>query len=401
MYGSYDITFPSFGLTVKAGRVAFVLFGKPIYWYGIIIALGFGLAIWYAVKNCKRFGVDPDDLINCILIGTPSAVICARIYYILGNPEPYRGDFWSLFKIWEGGLGMYGVIIGAVVSVFIYSRVKKMKLLPFLDMLVVGFILAQAIGRWGNFMNREAFGLIPAGTTGFLRKVMEFFTMNFVKGTETVSVQPTFLYESVWNLIVFIILLAAVPKRKFDGQIALMYFALYGFGRFFIEGLRTDSLYIGSTGIRTSQLVAAVTCILSVILLLIIFIKKKPDGSKLEGVRLAAIEEEKARLAQEELARKEEEAKKALEEKFALSEERKELYARQAEQMKSEAATQAQSAIGRAYTAPKEENVSEEKLRQRREAKVKMIAEAKALGLILDEDGNFIEQIEPGDGKDA
>ncbi len=395
MYSSYDISFPSFGVTVKASRVAFSFFGKSIYWYGVIIAFGFDLAVLYILKRCKSFGVNQDDFLNCLLIGTPAGVICARIYYVVFNYSAYAGDLAGIFRIWEGGLGMYGVVIGAALSVIIYCRVKKVKMLPILDLVVLGLLIGQTLGRWGNFMNREAFGLIPQGASGALRSVLEFFRMDFVNGADRISVQPTFLYESVWNLAGFIVLHFASKKRKFDGQTALMYLAWYGFGRFFIEGLRTDSLYLFSTGIRVSQLVAAITCVCACAILAYVLIKVKPDPAKMavNAVSPAAAAADAEERAGEELplssggpSVSEPEPEIPAKPKVSHEDIEKQIY---------EQAHMEGSAINRPFVPETAEALTPEKEEARRKARAKMIAEARELGLILDEDGNFIAQVDP------
>ncbi len=357
MYDNYLISFPSLGVTVNPSRVAFTLFGKSIYWYGVIIAACFLLGVLYATRNCRRFGIVEDDFFNCLILGTPAAVICGRIYYVVFNYSSYRGDFASVFRIWEGGLAMFGVLIGAVLTVIIYCRVKKNKIMPMLDIVVICMLFAQALGRWGNFLNREAFGLIPQNAPAFIERILHFFRMNLTYGDTVISVQPTFLYESVWNLLGVIFLHLYSRRRKYDGQIFLMYLMWYGFGRFFIEGLRTDSLYLFSTGLRVSQLVAAAAFISSVAILLYIRHARKPDP---ERMAVALMDKKKAEEREHEVT--------AAAEAAAVSE-------------RADWALTQEKITGRAKT--------------REEAKAKMIAEARELGLILDENGNFVAQVDP------
>ncbi|NLT39155.1 MAG: prolipoprotein diacylglyceryl transferase [Clostridiales bacterium] len=367
MYDNYAISFPSFGISVNPSRVAFVLFGKEIYWYGVLIAVGFVIGMIYIYKRCRRFGIVEDDFANCLIIGVPSAVIVARIYYVVFNYSAFRGDFWSLFKIWEGGLAMFGVILGAVLAVVIYCRVKKIKAAPILDLTMICLILAQAIGRWGNFLNREAFGVLPPNTPAFLRNILDYFTMNLTSGDTVLPVQPTFLYESVWDLIGFFVLHFYSYKRKYDGQIFLLYFAWYGFGRFFIESLRADSLYLFDTGIRVSQLVAGAVCIVSIAVMVYIRVRIKPDPSRMA---VAIMERKKAE-------------------------------ALDAQQPSAETAAPAAEEIPEAEEVPEAKTEITEKRRARNlaEAKARMIAEARELGLLLDDDGSFIAQVDPQEMK--
>ena len=239
------ISFPGIGLTLNPDRVAFTVFGREIYWYGVIIALGFLLAVIYGLRNSRRFGVDPDKLLDGILIITPIAVICARLYYVIFSWEYYRDNPVSALYIWDGGLAIYGGIIAIVLGVFIYGKVRKISWLAILDVTVIPVIMAQGIGRWGNFFNREAFGTVTD-----LPWRMEIYV---AEAGARQCVHPTFLYESLACLIGFVLLHLLSKKRKFDGQIFLAYVMWYGFFRGLIEGLRTDSLYLIPGVIRVSQ----------------------------------------------------------------------------------------------------------------------------------------------------
>ena len=219
--------------------------GIHIKWYGVFIAAGFLLAVLYGCKRCEEFGVKQDDLLDLVLVGLPAGIIGARLYYVahMWN-EIYAADPISALYIWEGGLAIYGGIIAAVIVLLIMCRIKKINLPGAADVVFLGFLIGQACGRWGNFVNGEAYGTetnLPWGMS--------------INGRA--PVHPTFFYESLWNVIGFILLHNYSKKRKFDGEITLMYMAWYGFGRMLIEGLRTDSLYIGDTNLRVSQLVAA------------------------------------------------------------------------------------------------------------------------------------------------
>ena len=249
MFLASPITFPNLGITVDPDPVAFTVFGKSIYWYGIIIAAGFLLAVLYMMHRAKDFGITQDDVLDMVLWAVPIGVICARAYYCIFYWELYRDDPISVLYIWEGGLAIYGGIIGGALTLLVVAKVKKIPATVLLDLAAMAVIIGQFCGRWGNFMNREAHGAV---TDCFLK-------MGLVEANgEVVYYHPTFLYESVWNLIGFIGLHIYSKRRKFDGEVFLLYMAWYGLGRAWIEGLRTDSLYLFSTGIRVSQLLAAV-----------------------------------------------------------------------------------------------------------------------------------------------
>ncbi|MDR0890079.1 MAG: prolipoprotein diacylglyceryl transferase [Oscillospiraceae bacterium] len=249
------ISFPGLGFEINPSA-GFTIPGTgfEIKWYGVIIAVGVLLAVIYATKRSKQFGVTQDDILNMLIIGLPVSVICARLYYVVFQWNEFFGagiKWWHFLEIRTGGLAIYGGVIGAALTVFIYCRVKKLKMTPFLDVVSIGFLLGQAIGRWGNFMNREAHGSV---TTNFLR-------MGLVENGQLQYFHPTFLYESLWNLVGFVLLHFLSKKRKYDGQISLCYLAWYGLGRLFIEGLRTDSLYIGP--LRVSQWLAGASFLLA------------------------------------------------------------------------------------------------------------------------------------------
>ena len=245
-----EISFPSLGLVLDPPR-NLQIGSFSIYFYGIIIAIGMVLAVAYACRRSKQFGLKEDDILDAVLWITPFAILCARAYYCIFSWEHYKDDPISLLYIWEGGLAIYGGVLGAAAGIAVYCRIRRIKLPALLDLVSLGFLIGQSIGRWGNFFNREAFG---AETESFLRMGL----MNSYTGQVTYY-HPTFFYESVWNAAGFLLLHKLSQKRQYDGQIALGYVAWYGLGRAFIEGLRTDSLYIGV--FRVSQLLAAASCI--------------------------------------------------------------------------------------------------------------------------------------------
>ena len=250
------ISFPFLGLEVNPGR-SLDIGPLSIHFYGLCIALGLILAVVYACRRSKEFGVKEDDLLDGVLWVTPFAILCARLYYCVFSWEQYAANPISVLYIWNGGLAIYGGVIGAVLGVLVFCKIKKLKVATILDMVLIGFLIGQSIGRWGNFFNREAFG---AETDSFFRMGL----LNEKTGITTYY-HPTFLYESVWNAAGFLLLHFASKKRKYDGQVALMYAAWYGLGRCIIEGLRVDSLWWGP--FRVSQLLAGVSCLAAVAVL--------------------------------------------------------------------------------------------------------------------------------------
>lgn len=255
------IGFPGLGIPTMSIQEYFSVFGFKIHWYGVIIALGIVLAFLFAARMGKKRDVSVDTLLDLILFGLPSAIIGARLYYVIFEWDSFKNNLLDIVKIWEGGLAIYGGIIGACISTVIYCRVKKINLWNVLDVGAFGLLIGQTIGRWGNFVNAEAYG----GETTLPWR-MELVDLG-------ISVHPTFLYESLWNALVFCLLLWWRKKQKFKGELFLAYLALYGLGRFWIEGLRTDSLYLG--GARISQVVAALCFIVGACL--IVYFRKKQD----------------------------------------------------------------------------------------------------------------------------
>ena len=277
------ITFPNLGISVNPSRVAFTVLGKDIYWYGIIIAAGFLLAVIYAMRRAPSFGLTEDNILDMLFVAVPLAIVCARLYYCIFYWDLYRDNPIAILYVWEGGLAIYGGVIGAVIGVAIFCRVKKLPIGPLLDVGGLGLLIGQMIGRWGNFMNREAHGAVTDS----------FFKMGIADAAGNVTYyQPTFLYESVWNLVGFVALHFYSKRRKFDGEVFLLYLAWYGLGRAWIEGLRTDSLYLFNTGIRVSQLLAALSCVAAIAVLVYVRVVRKPQSEKLYVNRVAHDEAE-------------------------------------------------------------------------------------------------------------
>ena len=267
------ISFPMLGDFSINPPNSFEVFGFSIYWYGVIIAAGFLLAVLYCMHRCGEFGLNSDNVLDTLIVGTPLAIIGARLYYVVFYFDLYRDNLWEIFAIRDGGLAIYGGIIGAIIGLLIVSRWRRFSALAMLDLGCFGMLIGQFVGRWGNFINREAYG---AETEIFCRMGLT----DPVTGN-TIYVHPTFLYESLWNFLGFVLLHIFSKKfeRRFDGQFFLMYVAWYGFGRMLIEGLRTDSLYIPGTVIRVSQLLGALSCAAAVIAFVIMW--KRSDGKKL------------------------------------------------------------------------------------------------------------------------
>ena len=284
-----NISFPDLGIDINPGRSLQITENFAIHYYGIIIALGLILAVVYGMKRSKEFGIKQDDILDGVLCIVPVAVICARLYYCAFSWSDYAQNPIEILYIWNGGLAIYGGVIGAVLGVAVFCAVKKIKLPALLDLVALGFLIGQCIGRWGNFFNREAFG---EATDTFLKMGL----MNSITG-EVEYYHPTFLYESVWNLVGFVALHFLAKKRRYDGQIALGYAAWYGLGRALIEGLRTDSLYLGP--FRVSQLLAAMSFVAAVAVLLWQSFRAH-DPEKLYVNQVAALAKEAEEAAQEE-----------------------------------------------------------------------------------------------------
>ncbi|MDD4689712.1 MAG: prolipoprotein diacylglyceryl transferase [Eubacteriales bacterium] len=264
------IQFPGLGLEFNIERVAFSLFGKDVYWYGIIIGLGVMLALIYALYEARRVGFDTNALLDVVIYGILFGIIGARTYYVIFNITQYD-SFWDIFKIWEGGIAIYGGLIGSLTAAYIYCKKKNQNFLLLLDVVSVPFLIGQAIGRWGNFVNREAFG----GETTLPWRMTIYNEIG-----KLVSVHPTFLYESLWNVVGIVVLVLYRKHKKFTGELFAMYITWYGLGRIWIEGLRTDSLMLGP--IRVSQLVALASIGFGVYMLVTGYKRVKNSDNKVE-----------------------------------------------------------------------------------------------------------------------
>lgn len=259
----YNVHFPGLGINVKIDPVAFRLGNFEIKWYGIIIAVGFLLAFLYVMKSCRKFNMNQDKFIDCVIVGIIGGIIGARLYYVIfSTSSEFVNNPVSIFYIRQGGLGIYGGIIGGLLCAWLIAKLHKISVPAVFDLASLGFLIGQAIGRWGNFVNQEAFG----SKTNLPWRMVSENTELIVSG----GVHPCFLYESLWCVIGFILLHIFSRKfRRYDGQTFLLYLLWYGVGRFFIEGFRTDSLITPVVPLRVSQVVAAATVVVSIVLMIV------------------------------------------------------------------------------------------------------------------------------------
>ena len=275
-----DIAFPNLHIYLTNVPRSFSVFGFEIMLYGVIIAAGILLGLCVAAADQKRHGLDPNTIWDVAIYGIPAGIIGARIYYVIFYWESYRDNPLSMFNLRAGGLAIYGGVIGAILTVLIYTRIKKLSFFATFDSISLGFLVGQIIGRWGNFFNREVFGgytdnifamRLPIDAVR-TRDISPALRETIAEGTNYIQVHPTFLYEGLWNLAVLAALWFYSPKKKFNGQIFCLYIALYGVGRFWIEYIRTDRLYIGNTNIPVSMVVSVAMILVAFI---IAFIQKK------------------------------------------------------------------------------------------------------------------------------
>ena len=294
----YQVEFKLFDFAFRFSPVAFTVFGKDVFWYGIIITVGIILAVMYAFMRAKQSGIKPDHMYDYSIFTIIFGIIGARTYYVLSELDSYN-SFIDAIAIWNGGLAIYGGVIGGICALIVTALVKKHKPLRILDCAAPATMIGQMIGRWGNYMNQEAFGCntdLPWGMRSFVYAphdgVRMQGTVEYLSSHKSLLMQknpdliidpqgyvhPTFLYESLWNLLGFILINIFYKKKKFDGAILFAYLGWYGLGRLFIEGLRTDSLYLGSTNIRLSQLVALICIVLSVFALVWGTVRAKAAG---------------------------------------------------------------------------------------------------------------------------
>ena len=266
----FHVSFPNIGWQFDISRVAFQVGSIKVYWYGILIACGLLLSVCYAWFSAPRYKVDRVKLMNCVLVGVVTGIIGARLYYVLFSWNDYKDNLIRVFYIHEGGLAIYGGIIGALIGGLIMAKIQNMKFLPILDITMISFLIGQGIGRWGNFMNQEAFGTVTDLPWAMMSE-----------GTGMQPVHPCFLYESLWCLLGFVLLhFYGKYRQRYPGQIFFMYLVWYGCERMIVEGLRTDSLYLPfklfGMDIRVSQVLSAALFITGVVFLIINFKKEDP-----------------------------------------------------------------------------------------------------------------------------
>ena len=294
------VQFPGLGLSFELNRVAFSIGGFNVYWYGVCIAFGICLALVFAFRHSVEFGVDADSMVDVILIGIVLGIASARAYYVAMAPFKYE-SIWEMIAIRDGGLAIYGGIIGGFLFGGLACKWRGVPVLPMFDLTAMGFLLGQCCGRWGNFFNQEAFGCNTTLPWGMYSEATRDYLMGSTVTAQSgvtidpnLPVHPTFLYESIWCLVGFILLFRYIKKRKFNGDIALRYMIWYGAGRFWIEALRTDSLMlVPSIGLRVSQLIAGIAVAAGVAAE--IYFTRKAEGKPLM-VKLALTADNKAAL---------------------------------------------------------------------------------------------------------
>lgn len=273
------INFPNLGIHLEGVGQSFTVFGFEIAYYGMIIGIGILAGIFMAVMEAKRTGQNPDTYYDLAMYAVIFSIIGARIYYVVFSWDAYKDDLLSVFNLREGGLAIYGGVIAAIITVFVFSKVRKISFGLLLDTAGLGLITGQIIGRWGNFFNREAFGEytnnllamqlpVDAVRASDITETMRKYS-TVIDGIEYIQVHPTFLYEGLWNVGVLVFLLVWRKHKKFNGEIFALYLAGYGIGRFWIEGLRTDQLLLPGIGFPVSQALAVVMVVVSVTLILI------------------------------------------------------------------------------------------------------------------------------------
>lgn len=279
------IAFPHLGIYLEHVPKSFTIFGFTIALYGVVIACGMGAGLWIALRVAKKYGFDTDIIWDFFLYGVFFGVVGARLYYVIFSWDYYKNDLRTIFQLRNGGLAIYGGVIAAIVTLFIFCRKKKISYFTMMDIGAPGLILGQIIGRWGNFFNREAFGeytdslfamRLPVSAVR-PNEITETMASHIADGA--VQVHPTFLYECLWNLLVLGVMLLIWKYKQFEGEIALVYLGGYGLGRSVIEGFRTDQLYLQGTQIPVSQLLAIVLVVFSVVMYVLAMRKKKQKRS--------------------------------------------------------------------------------------------------------------------------
>ncbi len=362
----YEIVFPKLGIDITIDSTAFSIGNLTIQWYGILITLGLVLAMIYAFSQLKHYGLNADRFLDAVIGGIIGGIIGARVYYVLLNWSDYAGDWKSIFNFRAGGLAIYGGIIGGLLVGCLVAKLRSVKILPMLDIAGIGFLLAQGIGRWGNFFNQEAFGKNTDSIFGMSGGRIQAWIENSYTstsyyanfGTEldsSLPVHPCFLYESAWCLLGFVLLAIFAKKiRRYDGQIFLIYIGWYGLERAVVESLRVDSLVIGN--VRISQLLAILCVIASVLLQIICGLRVRRMGVDYQLYKDTA---ESKRLMEEEPVRR---RKKKLAEDTADTEEDTD------SEMESETDAEIDTAMGINTETETEKTIAEESIQEEEES---------------------------------
>lgn len=284
-----EIAFPNLGIYLHNVPRSFSVFGFTIAFYGLIIGIGVMAGLLAVTKIAKKTGQNPDDYWDLAIWGILFGVVGARLYYVAFSWDDYKDNLLNIFKLRSGGLAIYGGVIAAYITLYVWCRIKKKSMALVGDTTMPGLILGQAIGRWGNFMNREVFGdyynglfsmQLPVSDVRDPSDITEKIASHIPAGANYINVHPTFLYESVWNLLVFVLLLVYRKHKKFDGEICLLYLGGYGVGRFIIEGIRTDTLFVPGTTVPVSQVLALVMVVAAIVIdiLVRVRLKKRTTG---------------------------------------------------------------------------------------------------------------------------
>ncbi len=263
------IAFPKLNIELMINRVAFTLFGKDIYWYGIIITIGFLLGVCFGIYRAKKYGINPDAILDVVLWGLPVCIICARLFYVLGDPGVLDGGFLKIIAIWEGGIAIYGAIIGAVIVGVTYSYIKKINMGLLFDVCAPCIMIGQIVGRWGNFVNAEVYGRVTDSLFGMS-----------INGAA--CVEPLFLYESALMLCGLVLILLYEKYKKADGEIFLLYIMWYGVIRFFLETLRFEQYVLRIATLALSQLIALLAVIVSFAILMFLYFRKHKEKCSLK-----------------------------------------------------------------------------------------------------------------------
>lgn len=289
--GDGSIGFPGLGIYLENVPKNFSIFGFTIAYYGLIIGIGMMIAVYTVAKLAKKEGRKEEDIYDLALSLLFFGIMGARAYYVIFSWDSYKNNLANILNIRQGGLAIYGGIIAGFITLCIFCKIKKMKMLSLADLVIVGVLIGQICGRWGNFMNRECFGGYTDGIFAMRLPLAAVRSTDLtpdilahvLPGTNYIQVHPTFLYESLYNLCLLTFILLVRKKKKFDGEMMLCYFGGYGIGRFFIEGLRTDSLMIPHTSIAVSQMLGLILFVVSLFIWVMVRIKQKTKGTTISS----------------------------------------------------------------------------------------------------------------------